>query len=76
MRTGNLVYALFEHDTSRALDPQGHVHAVIANLTQMPDGKWQALHNRAIWKSQQRHWHHPIMPPYAMSWASLATRPR
>ncbi|NWK99185.1 AAA family ATPase [Sphingobium lactosutens] len=51
IRTGNLVYALFEHDTSRALDPQGHVHAVIANLTQMPDGKWQALHNRAIWKA-------------------------
>ena len=51
VRTGNLVYALFEHDTSRALDPQGHVHAVIANLTRMPDGKWQALHNRAIWKA-------------------------
>ena len=51
VRTGSLVYALFEHDTSRALDPQGHVHAVIANLTQMPDGQWQALHNRAIWKA-------------------------
>ena len=51
IKTGNLVYALFEHDTSRALDPQGHVHAVIANLTRMPDGKWQALHNRAIWKA-------------------------
>jgi conjugative relaxase-like TrwC/TraI family protein len=24
--TGNLVYALFQHDTSRALDPQAHVH--------------------------------------------------
>ncbi|GAA3274154.1 hypothetical protein GCM10020258_51920 [Sphingomonas yabuuchiae] len=44
-RTGNLVYALFQHDTSRALDPQAHIHAVIANLTRMPDGKWQALHN-------------------------------
>ncbi|AMK20430.1 MULTISPECIES: MobF family relaxase [Sphingobium] len=51
IKTGNLVYALFEHDTSRALDPQGHVHAVIANLTRMPDGKWQALHNGAIWKA-------------------------
>ena len=47
--TGNLVYALFEHDTSRALDPQGHIHAVIANLTKMPDGKWQALHADKIW---------------------------
>ncbi|MAM37744.1 MobF family relaxase (plasmid) [Sphingobium naphthae] len=49
--TGNLVYALFQHDTSRALDPQGHIHAVIANLTRLPDGKWQALHADKIWKS-------------------------
>ncbi len=51
IRTGNLVYALFQHDTSRALDPQGHIHAVIANLTKMSDGKWQALHNSALWKN-------------------------
>ena len=49
VQTGNLVYALFQHDTSRALDPQAHIHAVIANLTQMPDGKWQALHADKIW---------------------------
>lgn len=51
VRTGNLVYALFQHDTSRALDPQGHIHAVIANLTKMADGKWQALHNSELWKN-------------------------
>lgn len=49
VQTGNLVYALFQHDTSRALDPQGHIHAVIANLTRMPSGKWQALHADKIW---------------------------
>lgn len=49
IQTGNLVYALFQHDTSRALDPQAHIHAVIANLTRMPDGKWQALHADKIW---------------------------
>src|SRR3546814_17070611 len=49
VQTGNLVYALFQHDTSRALDPQGHIHAVIGNMTQMPDGKWQALHADKIW---------------------------
>ena len=27
------------------------IHAVIANLTKMPDGKWQALHNVEIWKN-------------------------
>ena len=36
IRTGNLVYALFAHDTSRKTDPQGHIHAVIANMTQLP----------------------------------------
>ncbi|WP_337847876.1 MobF family relaxase [Sphingomonas sp.] len=49
VQTGNLVYALFQHDTSRALDPQAHIHAVIANLTRMPDDKWQALHADKIW---------------------------
>jgi conjugative relaxase-like TrwC/TraI family protein len=47
--TGNLVYALFQHDTSRALDPQAHIHAIVANMTRMPDGTWQALHADKIW---------------------------
>jgi conjugative relaxase-like TrwC/TraI family protein len=51
VQTGNLVFALFQHDTSRALDPQAHVHAVIANLTKMPNGKWQALHADKIWSN-------------------------
>ena len=51
MRTGNLVYALFAHDTSRALDPQGHIHVVIANMSRMANGAWQALHNGQLWKN-------------------------
>ena len=31
--TGNLVLAVYHHDTSRELDPQLHSHAVAANLT-------------------------------------------
>ena len=50
-RTGNLVYALFAHDTSRALDPQGHIHAVVANMTRDPRGTWKALWNGEIWKN-------------------------
>ena len=49
--TAKLVYALFQHDTSRKLDPQNHTHAVIAAITQTKDGKWQALHNVEIWKN-------------------------
>lgn len=47
--TGNLAVALFEHDTSREQEPQAHLHAVVANVTQGPDGKWRALHNEKLW---------------------------
>lgn len=50
VKTGNLVYALVEHDTSRALDPQLHNHVLVANLTKL-DGKWQALHADKIWSN-------------------------
>ena len=51
VKTGNLVYALFQHDTSRALDPQAHIHAIVANLTRGPDDKIHALHADRIWSS-------------------------
>ena len=51
VRTGNLVYALFQHDTSRKLDPQNHTHAVIAAMTQDAKGNWKALWNGEVWKN-------------------------
>lgn len=42
--TDNLVVALFQHDTSRSQDPQLHTHAVTANVTQRPDGRWVSLY--------------------------------
>jgi conjugative relaxase-like TrwC/TraI family protein len=51
VRTGNLVYALFEHDTSRKLDPQGHIHVVVAAITRTAAGKWQALRNHELWRN-------------------------
>jgi conjugative relaxase-like TrwC/TraI family protein len=33
--TGNLVMALFNHDTSRDQEPQLHAHAVVANALSM-----------------------------------------
>lgn len=47
--TGNLVVGLFEHDTSRAQEPQSHFHAVIANMTRLPGGEWRALRNDKLW---------------------------
>ena len=47
--TDNLVVGLFEHDTSRAQEPQSHFHAVIANMTRLPGGEWRALRNDKLW---------------------------
>jgi conjugative relaxase-like TrwC/TraI family protein len=49
VQTGNLVIGLFEHDTSRAQEPQSHFHAVVANVTQLPNGEWRALRNDKLW---------------------------
>lgn len=48
--TGNIVAALFNHDTSRDLDPQLHTHAVIANATQR-EGEWKALSSDKVGKT-------------------------
>ncbi|HAU1234359.1 TPA: conjugative transfer relaxase/helicase TraI [Legionella pneumophila] len=42
-KTGNLCFAAILHDTSRELDPQLHVHALLMNFTERLDGKWRAL---------------------------------
>ena len=51
VRTGNLIYAAFQHDTSRSLDPQGHIHVLVASMTKTASGVWQALRNDALWKN-------------------------
>ncbi|MFM2411667.1 MAG: hypothetical protein RL481_2495, partial [Pseudomonadota bacterium] len=48
--TGNLVVGLFRHDTNRNQEPNAHFHAVIANATRGPDGKWRALWNGKLWE--------------------------
>ena len=61
VQTGNLVAALFRHDTNRNQEPQAHIHAVIANLTRGPDGKWRALRNDRLWE------HHTLLNAMAMA---------
>ncbi|HKY19639.1 MAG TPA: MobF family relaxase, partial [Vicinamibacterales bacterium] len=48
--TGALVVAMFQHDTSRAQDPQLHTHALVLNATQREDGKWRSLHSRPLFE--------------------------
>ena len=50
--TGNFAAALFNHDSSRALDPQLHTHCVIANATyDQGTGNWFALSEFEILKA-------------------------
>jgi conjugative relaxase-like TrwC/TraI family protein len=49
--TGNLIAAVYHHDTSRELDPQLHTHAVAANLTyDGAEGRWKALQASEIYE--------------------------
>jgi len=49
----NLVAALFQHHTSRNMDPQLHTHAVVANVTQRADGRWVALESKPLFDDQK-----------------------
>lgn len=40
--TGSMVAAMFNHDTSRELDPQVHTHFLLLNMTEK-DGQWYTL---------------------------------
>jgi conjugative relaxase-like TrwC/TraI family protein len=55
--TGNLVAALFEHDSARPVNgyaaPQLHTHAVVFNLTETADGTVRPLQPRELYRTQQ-----------------------
>jgi conjugative relaxase-like TrwC/TraI family protein len=50
--TGNLVVARFDHDLSRACDPQLHTHCVMINATRRSSGQWRAVNNEAIYRNK------------------------
>jgi conjugative relaxase-like TrwC/TraI family protein len=50
--TGNFAGAMFVHDASRDLDPQLHVHAVLANVTWDAErSKWMALQHAEMMRA-------------------------
>ncbi len=53
-RTGNLVAALFSHDTCRALDPHVHTHCIVFNATFDPvENPWKAIQNRDMLRAKK-----------------------
>jgi conjugative relaxase-like TrwC/TraI family protein len=52
--TGNFVAALFQHDTSRALDPHLHTHCLVFNATFDPvENRWKALENFELLRARK-----------------------
>ncbi len=52
--TGNIVAAVFRHDSSRALDPQLHTHCIVFNATFDPvETRWKALQNHDMLMAQK-----------------------
>jgi len=52
--TGNLVAAMFRHDTSRALDPHLHTHCIVFNATfDSVEQQWKALQNHEMFAAQK-----------------------
>ena len=53
-QTSNIVAALFQHETSRALDPHLHTHCVVFNATHDDvEGRWKALQNSGLLVAQK-----------------------
>jgi conjugative relaxase-like TrwC/TraI family protein len=52
--TGNIVAAVFRHDTSRALDPHLHSHCILFNATyDAIEKQWKALQNHDMLAAQK-----------------------
>jgi conjugative relaxase-like TrwC/TraI family protein len=49
MDCADLLFAVFEHGTSRAQDPQLHSHAVLQNVGVRPDGTTGTIHTQALY---------------------------
>ena len=52
LQTDNALFAVFQHDDNRNLDPQLHSHCVIFNQTQGADGKWRSMDNRELYQQK------------------------
>jgi conjugative relaxase-like TrwC/TraI family protein len=49
--SGNLIFASFRHELSRAQDPQLHTHNIAMNLTKRSDGQYRSLVNDRLVRS-------------------------
>ncbi len=50
---GEMVAAVFDHATSRSLDPQLHSHVFIVNAVRTAEGEWKGNRNRTLFQDQK-----------------------
>ncbi len=50
-----MIWAEFDHRTSRAGDPQVHTHVVVANRTHDEGGRWRALEGGTLRQAAKGH---------------------
>jgi conjugative relaxase-like TrwC/TraI family protein len=78
--TGNLVAAVFRLDTSRALDPHLHSHAIVFNATFDPvERRWKALQNHDMLAAQkfvENVYYHELSRELVLFGYQIENRPR
>lgn len=80
-KTDNMIAAIFQHDSSRNLDPNLHSHCVIFNLTQGEDEKWRAMNNPQLYQQKMTIgmiYHHELSQEltklgYSINWSKDGT---
>ncbi|HTS18492.1 MAG TPA: MobF family relaxase [Verrucomicrobiae bacterium] len=78
--TGNIVCAIFRHDTSRALDPHLHSHCIVFNATRdSVEGRWKALQNFEMLRARkyvENVYYHELVRDLKRWGYQVDTRPR
>ncbi|MCI0533969.1 MAG: relaxase domain-containing protein [Verrucomicrobiales bacterium] len=78
--TGNIVAAVFQHDTSRALDPHLHSHCIVFNATfDAAEGQWKALQNYDMLVAQkfvENVYYHELARELRQSGYGIENKPR
>lgn len=78
--TGNIVAAVFRHDTSRALDPHLHSHSILFNATyDAVEGQWKALQNHDMLAAQkfvENVYYHELTRELAKCGYQIENKPR
>ena len=52
-KADNILASLFQHNTSRNLDPQLHTHCILANAIRREDGEWRSAYYGEVFENKK-----------------------